>query len=46
MSTHPALLRLTVWMLTAFLVLFAYLASNAWFSRLVDYINDLFIIKG
>jgi hypothetical protein len=46
MSTHPMAVRLVFWMVTAFLILFVYLASNTGFTRLVDYINDLFIIKG
>jgi len=46
MSTHPMAARLVFWMVTAFLILFVYLASNTGFNRLVEYINDLFIITG
>ncbi len=46
MSTPPMAARFVFWMVTAFLVLFVYLASNTGFNRLVEYINDLFIITG
>ncbi len=44
-TTHPILIRFTLWTVAALLLASFYMVWNGGFAQLLEYLNDIFMIR-